>query len=56
MMRIDGTYEMNIYDNEYLSAAALGYKFTLYDHIYEKDKKYFRYVEKVFYEIKIDSI
>ena len=56
MMRIDGTYEMNIYDNEYLSAAALGYKFTLYDHIYEKDKKFFRYVEKVFYEIKIDSI
>ena len=48
-------------DNEYLQAAIQGYKFTSMEHIYEKDKKYFKYniynnEIRIFDEIKLDSI
>ena len=45
-------------DNEYLKSAVQGYKFTSREHIYEKDKKYYKYndVAKIFDEIKLDSI
>ena len=45
-------------NNEYLQPAIQGYKFTFMEHIYEKDKKYYKYNYKVgkFDEIKFDSI
>ena len=44
--------------NEYLQSALQGYKFTSMEHIYEKDKKYYKYSYggNGFYEIKLDSI
>ncbi len=44
--------------NEYLQSALQGYKFTFMEHIYEKDKKYYKYSfgGNGFYEIKLDSI
>ncbi len=44
--------------NEYLQSAKQGYKFTSMKHIYEKDKKYYKYndVTKRFNEIKLDLI
>ena len=32
--------------NEYLQSVMQGYKFTFMDHIYEKDKKYYKYNER----------
>ena len=45
-------------NNEYLQSAIQGYKFTSMEHIYEKDKKYYKYNESIniFDEIKLDSI
>ena len=48
-------------DNEYLQSDIQGYKFTSMEHIYEKDKKYFKYniynnEIRIFDEIKLDSI
>ena len=44
--------------NEYLKSAIQGYNFTSMKHIYEKDKKYYKYSFEGngFYEIKLDSI
>ena len=44
--------------NEYLQSAKQGYKFTSMKHIYEKDKKYYKYnnEKKIFYEIKLNLI
>ena len=44
--------------NEYLQSAKQGYKFTSMKHIYEKDKKYYKYnnEKKKFYEIKLNLI
>ena len=44
------------YPSEYLQSAIKGYKFTAMKHIYEKDKKFYRYNEEknIFYEIKLD--
>ena len=44
--------------NEYLQSARQGYKFTSMKHIYEKDKKYYKYnnEKKIFYEIKLNLI
>ena len=39
--------------DEYLQSALQGYKFTFMEHIYEKDKKYYKY-NGSFYEIKLD--
>ena len=41
-------------NNEYLQSAIQGYKFTSMEHIYEKDKKYYKYNKqiKLFDEIK----
>ena len=45
-------------NNEYLQSAVQGYKFTFMDHLYEKDKKYYKYNDntKKFDEIKFDSV
>ena len=42
--------------NEYLQSAIKGYKFTAMEHIYEKDKRFYKYNEtkNIFYEIKLD--
>ncbi len=42
--------------DEYLQSALQGYKFTFKEHIYEKDKKYYKYNVKKngFDEIKLD--
>ena len=44
--------------NEFLQSAKQGYKFTSMKHIYEKDKKYYKYnnEKKIFDEIKLNSI
>ena len=45
-------------NNEYLQSAVQGYKFTFMDHLYEKNKIYYKYnyTTATFYEIKFDSI
>ena len=48
MIPIKGLYFVNDYvaggyNNEYFQAVFQGYKFTFMDHIYEKDKKYYKY-------------
>ena len=48
MISIKGSYYVNDcigqgYNNEYLQAVFQGYKFTFMAHIYEKDKKYYKY-------------
>ena len=44
--------------DEYLQSALHGYKFTFMDHIYEKDKIYYKYngAKIRFNEIKFDLI
>jgi len=46
------------YNDEYLQAVVQGYKFTFMDHIYEKDKKYYKYNDLTlkFDEINFDLI
>ena len=39
--------------NEYLQSVLQGYKFTFMDHIYEKDKKYYKYNDS---ENKFDEV
>ena len=63
MIPLEGIYfitdnNAKIYNNEYLQSAIQGYKFTFMEHIYEKDKKYYKYSfgGNGFYEIKLDSI
>ena len=48
MIPIKGVYFIDdgiakTYNNEYLQAIIQGYEFTFMDHIYEKDKKYYKY-------------
>ena len=45
-------------NKEYLQSARQGYKFTSMEHIYEKDKKFYKYNEsiEIFEEIQLDSI
>ena len=55
------TYDKNIdqsSNNEYYKSAKQGYKFTSMAHIYEKDKKFYKYNDVIskFVEIKLDSI
>ena len=55
------TYDKNIdqsSNNEYYKSAKKGYKFTSMAHIYEKDKKFYKYNDVIskFVEIKLDSI
>ena len=63
MIPIKGRYFINKgiaerVNDEYIQSAIQGYKFTFREHIYEKDKKYYKYNGKTnkFDEIKIDSI
>ena len=54
---VDNSWTHNIDEtsnNEYLQSAIQGYKFTSMEHIYEKDKKYYKYNKKIkiFDEIK----
>ena len=58
MIPIKGLYYVNVYsvegyNNEYLQAVLQGYKFTFMDHIYEKDKKYYKYNDS---ENKFDEV
>ena len=58
MIPIKGLYFVNDYvaggyNNEYFQAVFQGYKFTFMDHIYEKDKKYFKYND---ISLKFDEI
>ena len=58
MIPIKGVYYIDDviaegYNNEYLQAVLQGYKFTFMDHIYEKDKKYYKYND---ISLKFDEI
>ena len=62
MIPIKGIYYIDkdiakTYNNEYLQAVMQGYEFTFMDHIYKKDKKYYKYndIKLKFDEIKFDS-
>ena len=51
MVPIKGVYYIDDYfskdiTDEYLQSVLQGYKFTFMDHIYEKDKKYYKYNER----------
>ena len=50
-------YNADLINNEYLQAVIQGYEFTFMDHIYKKDKKYYKYHDGLykFDEIKFDS-
>ena len=41
------------YNDEYLQSVIQGYNFTFMDHIYEKDKKYYKYNDAT---LKFDTI
>ena len=62
MILLEGVVDYNLDNinshNEYLQSARQGYKFTSMKHIYEKDKKYYKYnnEKKIFYEIKLNLI
>ena len=62
MILLEGIVDYNLDNinshNEYLQSAKQGYKFTSMKHIYEKDKKYYKYnnEKKIFYEIKLNLI
>lgn len=58
MIPIKGLYSIDDriakeYDDEYLQSVMQGYKFTFMDHIYEKDKKYYKYNDLT---LKFDEI
>ena len=62
MILLEGIVDYNLDNinshNEYFQSAKQGYKFTSMKHIYEKDKKYYKYnnEKKIFYEIKLNLI
>ena len=62
MILLEGIVNYNLDNinshNEYFQSAKQGYKFTSMKHIYEKDKKYYKYnnEKKIFYEIKLNLI
>ena len=58
MIPIKGLYSIDDriakeYDDDYLQSVMQGYKFTFMDHIYEKDKKYYKYNDLT---LKFDEI
>ena len=62
MILLEGLVDYNLDNinshNEYLQSARQGYKFASMKHIYEKDKKYYKYnnEKRIFYEIKLNLI